>query len=82
MSRKTVAYAGPFVTFMLFLGLTEWLARAHVLPGGMEPIYSVFPLQTVVCAGQPLRQPEEEHECYKWPGVSYSLSAHGRKRPR
>ena len=35
---------------MLFLGLTGWLDRAHIVPGGVGAIYVLFPLQTVVCA--------------------------------
>jgi CAAX prenyl protease-like protein len=36
---------------MLFIGLSECMDATHFVPAGMEAIYLVFPLQTVVCAG-------------------------------
>lgn len=51
MDRKTVAYTAPFLTFMLFIGLSELADWAHLLPGGMAAKYIFFPLQTAVCAG-------------------------------
>jgi len=51
MGRKTAAYTGPFLVFILFLGVSGLLDWAHVTPGGVKPIYLVFPLQTLACAG-------------------------------
>jgi len=50
MGRKTVAYAAPYFTFMLFLGLAQGLDAAHIAPWGLPAIYAVFPLQTAACA--------------------------------
>jgi CAAX prenyl protease-like protein len=50
MARNTVAYTAPFGIFILFLSLSQGLEAAHIAPGGLAPIYLVFPLQTVVCA--------------------------------
>jgi len=51
MGRKTAAYTGPFLIFMLFLGLSGSLDSAHVTLAGLAPIYVIFPVQTLVCAG-------------------------------
>jgi len=36
---------------MLFTGLSGWLDGMHVLVGGFAARYTLYPLQTVVCAG-------------------------------
>jgi CAAX prenyl protease-like protein len=36
---------------MLFTGLSGWLDGMHLMPGGFAPRYTIYPLQTVVCAG-------------------------------
>jgi CAAX prenyl protease-like protein len=50
MGSNTVAYTAPFGIFILFLSLSQGLEAARIAPGGLAPIYLVFPLQTVVCA--------------------------------
>jgi uncharacterized protein len=49
MGRKKIAYAGPFVVFMLFLLLAGLLSSGA--KGAGEAMYWVFPVQTIVCAG-------------------------------
>lgn len=36
---------------MLFVGVSEGLVNAHVMPGGVSAMYVMFPLQTLACAG-------------------------------
>jgi CAAX prenyl protease-like protein len=50
-SANTVAYAAPFVTFMIFTGLCGLLEWAHIRPGGVAGMYVMYPLQTVAGAG-------------------------------
>ena len=50
MDRKTVAYTAPFLVFMLFIGVSGALERAHVAPEGMSAMYLIFPVQTVASA--------------------------------
>src|SRR5271154_1637367 len=66
MRRKTVAYIAPFLTFMLFTGLTQGMDALHLRPWGMAAMYLIFPLQTVVCAGV----------------LAYFWRDYGLKRPR
>jgi hypothetical protein len=49
MGSKIGAYTGPFIVFMLFIGLAGMLDSAHIAPWGLEAKYVAFPLQTVVC---------------------------------
>jgi CAAX prenyl protease-like protein len=36
---------------MIFLGINEGLNSAHLYPWGLDPMYLVYPIQTLVCAG-------------------------------
>jgi CAAX prenyl protease-like protein len=50
MASKRIAYTAPFVTFMLFTGLSGLLDSLHLMPGGIAGRYWLYPLQTIVCA--------------------------------
>ena len=79
MAGKTKAYIGPFVTFVAFTGLCEALERAHLMPGGLETRYVIYPLQTLTCAlllagfwrHYHLRLPEKN----AWLGVAIGILA-------
>jgi CAAX prenyl protease-like protein len=50
MGRERIAYIAPFLTFLIFLGINEGLNSAHFHPWGVDAMYLVYPVQTVVCA--------------------------------
>jgi uncharacterized protein len=52
--RDFLAYTLPFIAFMVFLALSQWIGGAFKESGNFllaQPQYWMYPLQTVVCAG-------------------------------